>query len=444
MPMLHRLLLWGACVSVALSSAAQPLTLPLQFDFGSGQAAAGYRQVLPTTTYSPERGYGLASEQPVKSRTRKGNNPLTDDFLTSTQPFYFVVDLPEGNYEVTLTLGDPKGTSTTTVKAESRRLMLHHLQTARGEQVTRTFTVNVRTPRINAEERIRLKPREHDYLNWDDKLTLEFNDARPCVAALEIRRATAPTTIFLAGNSTVVDQETEPWAAWGQMLPSFLKPDAVVANLAESGETLAAFQSEGRLAKVLSMIQPGDFLFIEFAHNDQKNRDPAAGAYRGYSDRLREFIREARAKRAHPVLVTSMHRRRFDEDGHIINTLEDYPDAMRNVAQELDVPLIDLNAMSKTLYEAMGPEDTKKAFVHYPAGTFPGQDQELKDDTHFNPYGAYEMARCIVQAIQEQGLAVGQLLRDAIPPFDPAHPDPLAMWHWPDSPNASLVKPDGN
>src|SRR4029077_9945430 len=97
-----------------------------------------------------------------------------------------------------------------------------------------------------------------------------------------------------------------------------------------------------------------------------------------------------------PVLVTSMQRRSFDSSGHIINTLSDYPEAMRQTAQEENVALVDLNAMSKVLYEAWGPAQSVRAFVHYPANSFPNQPEELKDNTHFNPYGAYELAECIV------------------------------------------------
>jgi hypothetical protein len=99
--------------------------------------------------------------------------------------------------------------------------------------------------------------------------------------------------------------------------------------------------------------------------------------------------------------------------------------------------------MSKTLFEAMGPDGTLKAFVHYPAGTFPGQDAELKDDTHFNAYGAYELARAIVQSIRDQHLPLAQYLRKGIAPFNPAQPDPIATWHLPPSPSIDTTTPYG-
>src|SRR5262249_35079206 len=155
-----------------------------------------------------------------------------------------------------------------------------------------------------------------------------------------------------------------------------------IANHAESGESLRSFIAENRLAKLLERMKPGDYLFIQFAHNDQKPGAFHVDPFTTYKDYLKQYIEEVRKRRAIPVLVTSMHRRLFDSDGKIINTLDHYPEAMRQLAMEQNVVLIDLNTMSKILFEALGPEGSLKAFVHYPAHTFPGQDEELKDDTH--------------------------------------------------------------
>ena len=249
----------------------------------------------------------------------------------------------------------------------------------------------------------------------------------------------------MAGNSTVVDQDREPWAAWGQMFPAFFEPKNIcIANYAESGETLKAFKGERRLQKIWSMAKPGDYLFIEFTHNDQKPGGNFLDPFTTYKSTLKEWIAEARTRKIIPVLVTSMHRRSFDSAGHIINTLLDYPEAVRQTAKEENVALIDLNAMSKILYEAWGPERSIKAFVHYPANTFPGQDKELKDNTHFSPYGAYELARCVVQAVKDQQLPFAKYLKKDIATFNPAKPDALEKWYWPSSAIMSSAKPDGN
>ena len=106
--------------------------------------------------------------------------------------------------------------------------------------------------------------------------------------------------------------------------------------------------------------------------------------------------------------------------------------------------LIDLNAMSAKLYDALGVEESKKAFVHYPANTYPGQTQPLADNTHFNPYGAYELAKCVVEGIKANKLGLVKFLRNDTPAFDPAKPDALASWIWVDSPRSAVTKPDGN
>lgn len=141
--------------------------------------------------------------------------------VKSSKPFYFSVSVPEGNYKIKVTLGDPKAEMLTTVKAESRRLMLENVKTTAGQSLTKTFIVNVKDRHIAGEQAVSLKPRELTKLDWDDKLTLEF-DHQTALQALEITRVEDQITVFLAGNSTVVDQDDEPWASWGQMIPRFL------------------------------------------------------------------------------------------------------------------------------------------------------------------------------------------------------------------------------
>ena len=331
-----------------------------KFDFGNGKAAPGYIQITVSSKFTYETGYGFDQNAELESMDR-GGDALTGDFITGKRPFFFSVKLPDGNYDVRLLLGDTKGTSATTVRAECRRLMLENITTTKGQIKTESFTVHVKDSFIRDAagtilNRVRLKPRESAFLHWDNLLTIEFNDSLPKVCAVEITPNKTATTIFLAGNSTVVDQANEPWAAWGQMFPRFLIPGAVVvANYAESGETLKAFKGERRLEKILSLAKPGDYLFIEFAHNDQKEGGNHLDPFTTYKETLKEWIIEARYRAITPVLVTSMHRRKFDSTGHIMNTLDDFPEAMRQLAKEKNVYLIDLNSMSKVLYEAWGP-----------------------------------------------------------------------------------------
>lgn len=271
----------AAATSLLLATIAHAQTpkTTFKFDFGPGKTAPGYQQVLPTAAYSPTAGFGFDFGTAVTGVDRGGKDALKGDFVTSKQPFYFSVKLPEGNYTVTVTLGDAKGASSTFLKAESRRLLLETTATKAGQFTTQTFTLNVKSRRISDTEMVALKPRELTKLDWDDRLTLEFDGTVSCLAALEIMPAPTAPTVFLAGNSTVVDQDDEPWAAWGQMLPRFLKPGVAVANHAESGLTLGSFLGSKRLAKVLSVMKPGDYLFIEFGHNDQKDKGENDGAW---------------------------------------------------------------------------------------------------------------------------------------------------------------------
>ena len=400
-------------LAIAIASPAQT--------FVCGKSHTGATLLTAGSIYSATApGFDLQTLPQIDSRS-----------CSSEKPFFFSVALPEGSYRVTVKLGGAQP-STTTIWAEARRLMLEKVAVKADGSVTRKFDVNVRVPAIagDVSRTVHLKPREVGNLNWDTKLTLEFNGDHPSFRELRIEPI-QETTIYLAGDSTVVDQDVEPWAAWGQMLPRFFRPGVVVANHAESGETTRSFVTEQRLAKVMSLIKPGDYLFIQFAHNDQK---PNAVSLDDYRKLLADFIAQARARGATPVLVTSMNRRTFDAEGKITNSLAGYPGAMREVAAQQHAALIDLNAMSKALFEALGPEGTLKAFMHYPANSFPNQTEAIDDDTHFNGYGAYELARCIVHGIRQAKLPLRRYLTKDLPDFNPAAPDPADTFSLPVTP----------
>ncbi len=350
---------------------------------------------------------------------------------SSEKPFFFSIPLPEGSYRVRVVLGGEKP-STTTVWAEARRLMLEKVAVKANGREERSFDTNIRVPEIagDATHLVKLKLREVGNLDWDNKLTLEFNGDHPSFRSITIEPI-HETTVYLAGDSTVVDQDIEPWAAWGQMLPRFFHPGVVIANHAESGETIKSFVGEQRFAKVMSLIQPGDYLFAQFGHNDQK---PNAVSLDEYKKLLVDYIEKTRGKGAIPVVVTSMNRRTFDVDGKITNSLAGYPDAVREIAASEHVALIDLNAMSKTLFETMGPDGTLKAFMHYAANAYPNQTEAISDDTHFNKYGAYELARCVVSGIRADNLAIAKLLVKDVPEFNPARPDAASSVDLPAAP----------
>jgi len=401
-------------------------------------------QVKPTDVFSPERGYGF-DFQDVIAEARKSQN---DTYKLSDGIFYFSVALPDGNYRVTVTLGSKKAKGNTTVRAESRRLFLQNVETKKGEFKEESFVVNKRNTVIQMPDgktdRVRIKKREETKMNWDDKLTIEVNGDAPAVSSIKIEPVSDVPTLWLCGNSTVVDQDYEPWASWGQMITRWFTADVAVANYAESGETATSFIAAGRLKKIVSLMKEGDYLFMEFGHNDQKEKRPGSGAFYNYAYALKQFVDEARAKGVTPIFVTPTQRRSFDGNGKIRETHANYPEAMRWVAKDLGVQLIELHDMTRTFYEALGVEDSKHALVHYPKGTYPGQGKAFEDNTHFNPFGAFEISKMVVEGMKALNLPVLEHLRPSYTPYDPARPDDWKTFHWNDGPFIDIVKPDGN
>ncbi|KQK25485.1 rhamnogalacturonan acetylesterase [Chryseobacterium aquaticum] len=437
---------WISLLTVLFCATIFAQQANFRFDFGGNRVENGFIPINSTSKFDKKIGYGFMDVSGLKS-VDNGGNALRGDFITSDKPFYFSVAIPEGNYNITLNLGDTKGTSETTVRVENRRLMLNDIKTKKGEIIEKQITVHVKDSIIRNQNGtqigiVKLKPRERKYLHWDNMLTIEFNDKAPKVCSVIIQPNKTAKIIFLTGDSTVVDAQYEPWASWGQMLPFFfVSNDVVIASYAESGETLKAFEDRHRIDKIWNKIKPGDYLFIQFGHNDQKAGNSTKS---GYRKRLKEWIQKAKQLGIIPVLVTSMNRRVFDENNKIVNTLDDFPDAMREIAKEGKVDLIDLNALSKTLFEAMGPEKAKKAFVHYPANSYPNQLTALADDTHFNTYGAYELAKCVVKSIVDQNLTLKKYISKNYKNFNPNKPDKVEAFHWPESVFMESLKPDGN
>ena len=356
---------------------------------------------------------GNAADGPVYMRSRGFG-------FEAANGHQFSVRVPEGSYAVTLRFADAAERRTVNVRSEQRRLMLENVPI--GEATERTILVNVRVPELAAlpanatgGTRVALKPREVGSLNWDDKLSIEIQGGAK-LRSLHIEPVDLPT-LYLAGDSTVTDQADAPWASWGQMLPRFFGGGIVIANHAESGETLKSFVTELRLDKLLSTLERGDWVMIQFGHNDQKVQWPqtyadAATTYRSW---LRTYIAEVRRRGATPLLVTSPERRNFDATGKIVPTLADYAEAMRAVAKEESVALIDLNPLSVRFYEALGPDVSPRAFA-----------DEGRDKTHHNEYGAYALARMVIEGLRSAdphftaGLET-HLAADA-GQFDPSHP----------------------
>ncbi|MHC2069537.1 rhamnogalacturonan acetylesterase [Bremerella sp. T1] len=395
---------------------------PWKFDLGDGPAGDGYVPVGSKSIYSDEQQFGFDLNTSPRSIEREDNNDVRSDAMTSDEPFFFSAKLPEGNYRVTVTFGDAENATSTWVKAESRRLMLTEVATRPGEFEQRAFTVNIRTPALPDGDHVGLKTREQGVLHWDDKLTLEFSGKSPSINAIEIEAVPEATTIYLLGDSTVTDQPREPWNSWGQMLPRFFGPEVAVANHAESGESIKGSLRARRVKKVLTSLKPGDYVLVQFGHNDMKDKAPDALAK--YKMNYEQLVEDVRSRGATPVLITSMERKA----GVKQLTLQGYPDAVRDVAKAKDVALIDLQTTSVTLYKALG-DQLGAAF---------------QDGTHHNAYGSYLLANCVAEGIRDNVPELATHLRTDVPPFDPHKPMPPKAFRVPPSPSVDLTKPDGS
>ncbi|MEU9733558.1 rhamnogalacturonan acetylesterase [Streptomyces sp. NPDC048002] len=203
-----------------------------------------------------------------------------------------------------------------------------------------------------------------------------------------------PRTLFIAGDSTAAQKyaDAAPETGWGMALPFFLRKGLAVSNHAVNGRSSKSFVDEGRLDALLADVRPGDFLLVQFAHNDEKTTDPTryTEPWTTYLDHLRLYIDGARRRGARPVLATAVERRRFDADGNALPSHGDYPAAMRSLAEQDRVPLLDVQALSLALWQSLGVEETKKYF------NWTATEQ---DNTHFNPPGAIAVARLVAREL---------------------------------------------
>ena len=334
-------------------------------------------------------------------------------FPDARPPAVWRTPLPEGNWLVTVVLGGGREETRLTVLSESRRWMLLDARSSPGKTTTRRFVVNVRRPTIPDAEPVRLKLREREptlHRNWDESLTLEFLGTNVRVVSVSIRRAGRFPTVFLLGDSTVTDQPSEPYAAWGQVLPAFFDDRIAIANHAESGESLRSSLVSGRIEKVLRTLRRGDWVLVQFGHNDQKEKGEGIGPLTSFTADLTNLVEEIRRAGGQPILVTSMFRRHFDAMGLLLDTLGDYPVAVRRVGQVCRVPVLDLHERSRILFQFLGPTISKAAFVH---------TATIADDTHFSAFGAYRLAKIIAEELRTQAPSLARRLRKTLPEFDP-------------------------
>jgi len=224
----------------------------------------------------------------------------------------------------------------------------------------------------------------------------------------------AQITVYLAGDSTCANKmaDKRPETGWGEMLQQFFDPARVrIDNRALNGRSTKSFVDEGHWQMIVSALQKGDYVFIEFGHNDEKKDKPAVYASPDdYATYLTRFITETRSKGAIPVLLTPVSRRRFENDV-LVKTHGVYPDAVKWVARKESVALIDMETKSGTLLTRYGKDGSSKLFLQLKPGEDPNYPNGVEDNTHFRPAGAEEMARLVVQGIREDKLDLRRFLK---------------------------------
>ena len=212
-------------------------------------------------------------------------------------------------------------------------------------------------------------------------------------------------TIFMVGNSTMADKpydDGNPEKGWGQIFPLYFNDVVKVKNYAVNGRSTKSFIDEGRWDNVVKKIKPGDYVIIEFGHNDEKKNDPKryTNPHTDYRNNLIKFVKDTRSKGGIPILATPIVRRRFDDKGNFFDTHGDYPEVVREVAKELDVPLLDLQKDTEQLLKEFGEEKSKCLFLHIEPFEYKSLLDGRSDDTHLSAYGAFKVCDLAAEEIR--------------------------------------------
>ncbi|MBP3610453.1 MAG: rhamnogalacturonan acetylesterase [Lachnospiraceae bacterium] len=222
------------------------------------------------------------------------------------------------------------------------------------------------------------------------------------------------TRIYYAGDSIVAQKSiyAYPETGIGQALPLYFKQECKIQNHAINGRSTKSFIDESRLAAIYNDIREGDFLFIQFGHNDEKKEDPTryTDPFGEYQVNLEKFINVARNRKAYPVLLTPLCRRHFDENGALKDTHGDYPEAVRQTGARLNVPVIDLCELSRQVLTETGDENSKKWFMNFPAGLYDNYPEGKADNSHLRYEGAIVFAGLIAKELKKLGGVYAELL----------------------------------
>jgi lysophospholipase L1-like esterase len=239
----------------------------------------------------------------------------------------------------------------------------------------------------------------------------------PLALVLAGARIQAPITVYIAGDSTAAEKAADkrPETGWGEMLGQYFRASEVrIANRALNGRSTKSFVSEGHWRAITDSLQAGDYVFIQFGHNDESpDKGDRYSPPDTFKANLARMVSDVRAKGGIPVLFTPVYRRKFDATGRIEDTHGQYPDLTRSVATSLGVPLVDMHRASAEIIASYGADSSAKLFLQLEKGENPNYPDGVHDNTHFRPLGAELMARAAVEGIRALLPALGAHLKSA-------------------------------
>lgn len=223
-------------------------------------------------------------------------------------------------------------------------------------------------------------------------------------------------TLFLIGDSTMANKENpdkNPEHGWGQVLNQFFTTGIEIQNHAMNGRSSKSFRTEGRWNTIEKQLKKGDFVIIQFGHNDQKMKDSTkfTNPYTQYRANLEKYVKETRAKGAIPILMTSIVRRNFNENGVLIDTHKEYPLVVRMVANDLNVPFVDMQLLTEQLEISYGPENSKKLHLHFKEGEEPYYPKGKDDDTHLSKLGADLEAKLAANSLKNMKTGLEKFIK---------------------------------
>lgn len=367
------------------------------FDFGSFGAADGYIQITENDKYSPETGYGLDDTASLKS----GGKDVLGDYITTddiANGILFTADVPDGDYKVTVTTGADVATKS-------------NIYINGGERV-----------RVYSLEADKYQDNEQPVVPKDGKITIKIIGAaqtaeektalKPSVSSIKIEQLSARTekrekpAIYIAGDSTAQTYnyaKEYPQTGWGQVAADyFVQAKTEVINRSIGGRSLKSYNNDGRLDRILTEMHPGDYVFIQFGHNDGSQKPERFISVDDFKVLMEtKYIGEIKKRGGYPVILTPTPHYSPDDSGKFAQTIIDYSDAAREVAAKMNVPLIDIQKKAVDKWNELGADAVKKFYfineknesVKYPDGT--------DDHTHFKEAGARQIAMLVAEGVSE-------------------------------------------